>query len=101
MAASQEPQGSEAPGSGAQVSEAQIAVHWREEDYYYPPPGFVEQANAADPAILERFSEDRVPRLFHGVRGPADLGCPVAYDAGHEQRAVLEVVYRRQAERVV
>jgi hypothetical protein len=20
-----------------QISEAQIAVHWREEDYYYPP----------------------------------------------------------------
>ena len=51
-------------GSGAQVSEAQIAVHWREEEYYPPPPKFVEQANAADPAILERFSEDKFPGCF-------------------------------------
>src|SRR6266496_5780715 len=50
--------------SGAQVSEAQIAVHWREEEYYPPPPKFVEQANAADPAILERFSEDKFPGCF-------------------------------------
>ena len=32
----------------AAVSEAQIAVHWREEEYYPPPPSFVAQANAAD-----------------------------------------------------
>ena len=30
----------------AQVSEAQIAVHWREEEYIYPPESFVAQANA-------------------------------------------------------
>ena len=24
-----------------EVSESQIAVHWREEDYYQPPPQFV------------------------------------------------------------
>ena len=39
------------------VSEAQIAVHWREEKYFYPPTGFVGQANAADPSIRERFRE--------------------------------------------
>ena len=27
-----------------QVSESQIAVHWREEDYYYPPEAFVKQS---------------------------------------------------------
>lgn len=43
----------------AQVSEAQIAVHWREEEYIYPPEPFVAQANAADPAIFDRFAEDR------------------------------------------
>ena len=59
MAESQEPQGSE-----AQVSEAQIAVHWREEEYYPPPPKFVEQANANDPAIFERFTEDKFPECF-------------------------------------
>jgi acetyl-CoA synthetase len=48
----------------AQTSEAQIAVHWREEDYYYPPAKFIAQANAADPAILERFREDRFPDCF-------------------------------------
>jgi acetyl-CoA synthetase len=47
-----------------QVSEAQIAVHWREEEYYYPPAAFIGQANAADPAILDRFSEDHFPECF-------------------------------------
>ena len=46
---------------GTQVSEAQIAVHWREEDYYHPPARFIGQANAADPAIFERFREERFP----------------------------------------
>ena len=48
----------------AQVSEAEIAVHWREEEYYYPPARFVGQANAADPDILERFREERFPECF-------------------------------------
>jgi acetyl-CoA synthetase len=47
-----------------QLSEAQIAVHWREEEYFDPPPAFVAQANAADPAIFERFSEERFPECF-------------------------------------
>jgi acetyl-CoA synthetase len=47
-----------------QVSEAQIAVHWREEEYYQPPESFVAQANANDPAILERFTEDKFPECF-------------------------------------
>ena len=48
----------------AQVSEAQIAVHWREEEYIYPPESFIAQANAADPAIFDRFAEDRFPDCF-------------------------------------
>jgi acetyl-CoA synthetase len=51
-------------GPGAEVSEAQIAVHWREEEYIQPPPAFVAQANANDPAIRERFSEDKFPECF-------------------------------------
>src|SRR6266508_3269837 len=51
-------------GQEAQVSEAQIAVHWREEDYYSPPARFIGQANAADPDIFERFSEERFPECF-------------------------------------
>ncbi|MDA8310195.1 MAG: acetate--CoA ligase [Actinomycetota bacterium] len=56
---------SQVPGADElQVSEAQIAVHWKEEQLYYPPPKFIGQANAADPAIRERFSEDKFPECF-------------------------------------
>jgi len=48
----------------ALVSEAQIAVHWREEEYYQPPPKFIGQANASDPSIFERFSEEHFPECF-------------------------------------
>jgi acetyl-CoA synthetase len=51
-------------GLEATVSEAQIAVHWREEEYYQPSAKFVGQANAADPAIYERFSEEHFPECF-------------------------------------
>ncbi len=51
-------------GNDEVVSEAQIAVHWREEELFYPPTRFVGQANASDPAILERFSEDNFPECF-------------------------------------
>jgi acetyl-CoA synthetase len=47
-----------------QVSEAQIAVHWREEELYDPPAKFIGQANAADPAVFERFSEEHFPECF-------------------------------------
>ena len=51
-------------GQESPLSEAQIAVHWREEELYQPPASFVAQANAADPAIFERFSEERFPECF-------------------------------------
>jgi acetyl-CoA synthetase len=47
-----------------QLSEAHIAVHWREEEYYQPPARFIAQANAGDPAILERFREENFPECF-------------------------------------
>src|SRR5437879_5420744 len=50
--------------SDFQVSEAEIAVHWREEEYYQPPPKFIGQANASDPSIFERFSEKHFPECF-------------------------------------
>jgi acetyl-CoA synthetase len=50
--------------AGTQVPEAQIAVHWREEERYPPPPGFVAQANASDPAIFGRFAEEHFPDCF-------------------------------------
>ena len=46
------------------LSEAQIAVHWREEGYLSPSPKFIGQANASDPSIFERFAEDRFPECF-------------------------------------
>jgi acetyl-CoA synthetase len=51
-------------------SEATIAVHWREEGYYSPPPKFIGQANASDPAIRARFAEENFPECF---REYADL----------------------------
>ncbi len=48
----------------AESTEATIAVHWREEGYLLPPPKFIGQANASDPAILERFSEENFPECF-------------------------------------
>jgi acetyl-CoA synthetase len=62
MTDSSEPQVS--GGGVPQVSESQIAVHWREEAYLQPPESFVRQANAGDPVILERFREDNYPDCF-------------------------------------
>src|SRR5690348_10622428 len=50
--------------SEVQVSEAEIAVHWREEEYFYPSAKFIGQANASDPAIRERFAETNFPECF-------------------------------------
>jgi acetyl-CoA synthetase len=50
--------------SEVQVSEAEIAVHWREEEYFAPPAKFIGQANASDPAILDRFAEKNFPECF-------------------------------------
>ena len=47
-----------------QVSEAEIAVHWKEEESYYPSARFIGQANANDPAIFERFAEKNFPECF-------------------------------------
>ena len=46
------------------LTEAQIAVHWREEEYYHPPASFIGQANAADPRLHEQFREDLFPECF-------------------------------------
>jgi acetyl-CoA synthetase len=47
-----------------ETSEAQIAVHWAEEEYYYPSYQFVAQANMTDPAVYDRFSLDNFPNCF-------------------------------------
>ena len=52
------------------VRESEIAVHWQEEELIQPLPGFIAQANMADPAAFERFSEENWPDCF---REYADL----------------------------
>ena len=47
-----------------ETSEAQIAVHWKEEDYVYPSKEFIEQANIKDEAIYERFALDKFPECY-------------------------------------
>ncbi|MEE9166946.1 MAG: acetate--CoA ligase [Candidatus Neomarinimicrobiota bacterium] len=46
------------------VTEAEIAVHWQEEDYISPSERFVGQANVTDPDIYERFSLENFPDCF-------------------------------------
>ncbi|NQU63481.1 MAG: acetate--CoA ligase [SAR324 cluster bacterium] len=46
------------------TSEAQIAVHWGEEEYYHPSPDFVGQANLTDSSIFERFSLENFPECY-------------------------------------
>jgi acetyl-CoA synthetase len=48
-----------------EVNEAQIAVHWQEEDYYYPSEEFKAQANVNDKSIYDRFSLDNFPECFN------------------------------------
>ena len=47
-----------------ETSEAQIAVHWQEEEYYYPSAKFIAQANMTDETIYERFSLDNFPNCY-------------------------------------
>jgi hypothetical protein len=42
--------------SATDLTEAQIAVHWKEEGYVYPSPSFIAQANLTDASIDQRFS---------------------------------------------
>ena len=53
-----------------EISEAQIAAHWKEEELIHPSAGFIAQANMADPAVFQRFSKDKFPEYF---REYADL----------------------------
>src|SRR5690349_25079083 len=47
-----------------EVSEAQIAVHWKEEEYYQPSAKFKAQANMRDERVFERFALAKVPDCF-------------------------------------
>jgi acetyl-CoA synthetase len=47
-----------------EFSEAQIAVHWKEEGYFQPPKKFVQQANMKDKDVRKRFGLNRFPNCF-------------------------------------
>ncbi|PXF58043.1 MAG: acetate--CoA ligase [Deltaproteobacteria bacterium] len=48
----------------AKTSEAEIAVHWKEEDLYYPSTKFIAQANLTDESVYDRFSLENFPECF-------------------------------------
>ncbi len=50
--------------SEEEVSESQIAVHWKEEDYFKPVPEFTAQANVRDDKIFERFDIKNFPDCY-------------------------------------
>ena len=52
------------PKGKQKLTEAQIAVHWKEEEYFRPPKEFVAQANLADNALVRKFSEKNFPECF-------------------------------------
>ena len=50
---------------GAQeLTEAQIAVHWKEEEYLRPSKKFIAQAHLSDPSFVKKFSEKHFPGCF-------------------------------------
>ncbi|PYQ56779.1 MAG: acetyl-coenzyme A synthetase, partial [Acidobacteria bacterium] len=51
--------------SSLDLTEAQIAVHWKEEEYFYPSEQFKKQANLNDPSINQRFTLDKFPQCFN------------------------------------
>ena len=50
--------------STLELTEAQIAVHWKEENYIQPNPKFVQQANLKDKAVDKRFALENFPQCF-------------------------------------
>ncbi|MGA2989565.1 MAG: acetate--CoA ligase [Candidatus Korobacteraceae bacterium] len=59
-----------AEAQAVQAAEAEIAVHWKEEAFIYPPAKFIGQANLTDASIVHRFREENFPECF---REYADL----------------------------
>jgi len=52
------------PPEQTAFSEAEIAVHWKDEGYFEPSPKFIGQANFTDPGWFEKFSLDHIPECF-------------------------------------
>ncbi len=47
-----------------ETTEAEIAVHWGEEQFFYPSTKFIAQANMTDETIYDRFSLKNFPNCF-------------------------------------
>src|SRR6266704_2516255 len=50
--------------SDTEVSEAQIAVHWQEENYFSAPKDFIAQANLTDKGVFKRFALEKFPGCY-------------------------------------
>ncbi len=46
------------------VKESEIAVHWQEEGLIHPKKEFIDQANMADPEVIERFKSENWPDCY-------------------------------------
>jgi acyl-CoA synthetase (AMP-forming)/AMP-acid ligase II len=68
------------------LTEAQIAVHWKEEEHFRPSKEFIAQANLAAPAFIKKFSEKNFPQCFEGPR-PRRLHFTKARRSRHQSRA--------------
>src|SRR5439155_86283 len=50
--------------SYSESSEAQIAVHWQEENYFSAPKDFTAQANLTDKGVFKRFALEKFPGYY-------------------------------------
>ena len=64
MAKARKPAKSQNSKSKPELTEAQIAVHWKEEERYEPSKKFRAQANLVDPGFIKKFSEKNFPECF-------------------------------------
>ena len=53
--------GGKATNESTETTEADIAVHWWEEQYFYPSVKFIAQANMTDEKIYDRMALDKCP----------------------------------------
>ena len=84
--------------SKTELSEAEIAVHWKEKEDPYPKPKLIgREANLTDPSVNERFSPKNFPEVLPEVGRHADLGQVLDPDPRHEQRPGRQVVRRRES----
>ena len=93
-----------APAKGAPLSkenEAQIAVHWKEEDLFFPSAKFIGQANLNDPAFVAQFDEANFPECFRAYADLLDWDHYWHTTLDTSNPPFLEVVRRRQTERLL